>query len=385
MNHRFWPARWFVPRVSVTRSASPAAVSREATAAKPSPPRLEPAIKDVVFVHIPKTAGTSMLRMLSASLPNATKILDYGADTATLIAAQRAIEAGLDDRSSAGMAPGTFIDAFASDIRTSEKIAALRGELPRGQQFLVSSHQPIALWSGAFHPASVVTFLRDPIERVVSTYRAYVRQNRHTGSFAEFYESRDQINVQSRILSGTDPRDLGFVGLFEFLPDMLKALSRHLGVELRMRHDNAAGLLSPRPKMDAATRSRILALNEDDLCLYNHVRDNLDYFTNHRGRYPNISSQLGRGKVYRTEQCTLIGWALAYAPNQLATIEVRVGGQVVQRSYADQFLPWLKKMTPHGVGGFEVSLPAGLAAARGPVRVTIAGTEKDLEGSPLSL
>lgn len=152
-----------------------------------------------------------------------------------------------------------------------------------------------------------------------------------------------------------------------------------------MRHDNAAGLLSPRPRIDAATRSRILALNEDDLCLYRHVEANLDYFTNHRGRYPDISSKLGRGKVYRTEEGTLIGWALAYAPNHLATIEVRVGGQVVQRSYADQFLPWLKKVTPHGVGGFEVSLPAGLAAGTGRVRVLIAGTEKDLEGSPLNL
>jgi len=30
-------------------------------------------------------------------------------------------------------------------------------------------------------------------------------------------------------------------------------------------------------------------------------------------------------------------------------------------------------------------LPAGLAAGKGPVRVMISGTEKDLEGSPLSV
>jgi hypothetical protein len=89
--------------------------------------------------------------------------------------------------------------------------------------------------------------------------------------------------------------------------------------------------------------------------------------------------------VYRTEEGTLRGWALAHDPNHLATIEVRVGGQAVQRCYADQFLPWLKKMTPHGVGGFEVCLPAGLAVGKSPVRVMIAGTEKDLEGSPLTL
>lgn len=325
-----------------------------------------------------------MRHMLSASLPTATKIFEYGADTATLIAAQQGTVDARGGQATAGTVSGDIIDAFASDLQTPEKIAALRAEARRGQRFLVSSQMPIRHWTGAFHPASVVTFLRDPVDRIVSNYRMHVRQKRFTGSFAEFYESHDQINAQSRQLSGTNLRDLGFIGLFELMPDMLKALSRHLGVELRMRHDNGAGR-SPRPTIDQATRTRILALNEDDLCLYNHVKANLDYFTDHRGRGPDISSRLARGKVYRTGDGSLRGWALAHDPSQLATIEVRVGGQAVQRCYADQFLPWLKKVTPHGVGGFEVSLPAGLAAGKGPVRVMISGTEKDLEGSPLSV
>jgi len=349
-----------------------------------SEPDLEPKIKDVVFVHIPKAAGTSMRHMLSASLPMATQVFEYGADTATLIAAQRATVDASESGATATMMSGNIIDAFASDFRTPEKIAALRAEAPRGQRFLVSSQKPIRHWTGAFHPASVVTFLRDPVERVASSYRMHVRQKRFTGSFAEFYESHDQINVQCRQLSGMDLRRLGFVGLFEFMPDMVRALSRHLGVELRMRHDNAAGR-TPRPTIDAATHSRILALNEDDLCLYRHVEANLDHFTNHRGRPPSISSRLARGKVYRTQEGALRGWALAHDPNQLATIEVRVGGQAVQRCYADQFLPWLKKVTPHGVGGFEICLPEGLEVGKSPIRVMIAGTEKDLEGSPLTL
>lgn len=383
MSHRLWPARWFAPRASATRAASDAAVPREDNAVEKSRPDLEPTIRDVVFVHIPKAAGTSMRHMLSASLPMTTQVFEYGADTATLIAAQKATVDASESGATATMMSGNIIDAFASDFRTPEKIAALRAEAPRGQRFLVCSQEPIRHWMGAFHAASVVTFLRDPVERVASSYRMHVTQKRFTGSFAEFYESLDQINVQCRQLSGMDLRALGFVGLFEFMPDMVRALSRHLGVELRMRHDNAAGR-TPRPTIDAATQSRILALNEDDLCLYRHVEANLDYFTNHRGRPPSISSRLARGKVYRTQEGTLRGWALAHDPNQLATIEVRVGGQAVQRCYADQFLPWLKKMTPHGVGGFEICLPAGLSVGKSPIRVMIAGTEKDLEGSPLT-
>gem|GEM_PF-736431 len=343
---------------------------------------LDPKIRDIVFVHIPKTAGTSMRHMLSASLPDAVKIFDYVADTAALIAAQRTALNVFESGANAATASGNIIDAFGSDIRTPEKILALRSEAPRNQRFLVSSQKPIRHWTCAFHPASVVTFLRDPVDRVASSYRMHVREKSFTGSFAEFYESQDQVNVQCQQLRGVDLHKLGFVGLVEVMPDMLRALSRHLGTELRMRHDNGAGR-SPRPAVDAATRSRILALNQDDLCLYRHVEANLDYFTNHRGRPSTIGSELIRGKVYRTEQGTVRGWALAHDPNQLATIEVRIGGQAVLRSYADQFLPWLMKMTPHGIGGFEVRLPAGLAVRQGPIRVMIAGTEKDLKGSPL--
>lgn len=325
-----------------------------------------------------------MRHMLSASMPTATKIFEYGADTATLIAVQHATVDALDGRPKAGAVSGDIIDAFASDLQTPEQIAALRAGAPRGQRFLVCSQKSIRHWSGAFHPASFVTFLRDPVDRVVSSYRMHVRQKKFAGSFADFYESRDQINVQSRQLSGMDLHDLGFIGLFELMPAMIDALSRHLGIELRMRHDNPAGS-SPRPTIDAATRSRILMLNDDDQCLYSYVEANLDHFTNYRGRAPSINSRLARGKVYRTEEGILRGWALTHDPNQLATIEVQVGGQTVQRCYADQFLPWLKKVTPHGVGGFEMRLPDGQAAEGSPVHVMIAGTGKDLEGSPLSL
>ncbi len=383
MSRSFWPARWFAPRASATSVAS-AAFPQDDNAIRASRPELEPKIKDVVFVHIPKTAGTSMRHMLSASLPGAVKLFDYGADTATLIAAQRTVLDAFGGTASTATIPGNIINAFESDIRTPEKIIALRSEADRGLGFLVSSQNPIRHWIGAFHAASVVTFLRDPVERVASSYRMHVREKSFSGSFAEFYESPDQINVQCQQLRGTDLHKLGFVGLVEFMPDMIRALSRHLGVELRMRHDNGAGR-SSRPEIDSTVRSRIVALNGDDLCLYRHVEANLDHFTNHRGRPSTIACKLARGKVYRAEQGILRGWALAHDPNQLATIEVRVGGQAVQRCYADQFLPWLKKMTPHGVGGFELRLPAGLAVGNSPIRVMIAGTDKDLEGSPLSL
>ena len=357
---RFWPIRWLDRSVLQDGPTLPANPPKAGETEAPGFVA-EPMLRDVVFVHIPKTAGTSLRNMLVAALPAAAKIFHYHDATARI--------------------SGTFTNAFTSDLLTPEKLRAHRGTLPRDQQLLVCGHYPVSSLTSAFHPASFITFLRDPVDRVVSNYRYLVRLGTFAGSFAEFYESAEQINVQSRQLMGTDLRNIGFIGLVERMPDMVRALSRHLGVELRTRVDNVTSRL-PRPAIDAATRARILALNHDDLCLYRHIEANLDYFTNHRGRC-DISSRLGRGKVYRTDEGALMGWALAHDPGQLVHLEVRIGSQTVHRCYADQFLPWLTRHSPSGVGGFLVRLPPGLAKEPVPIRVLIAGTDKDLDGSPL--
>jgi hypothetical protein len=68
--------------------------------------QLRPTIKDVVFVHIPKAAGTSLREMLVAALPDATKIFDYGTHTATI--------------------RGDFVNAFTSGADSPTGVLALR-------------------------------------------------------------------------------------------------------------------------------------------------------------------------------------------------------------------------------------------------------------------
>ena len=134
---------------------------------------------------------------------------------------------------------------------------AVRRERRRGardQRLLLAGHVPAANFLGCFHPASFITFLRNPVDRVVSTYKHLVRFGKYHGSFVDFCELRGHINTQSRFLSGIDPRDIGFIGLTEYMPDMLPALSHHLGVELRNRRDNV-GRRSDAPSIDERTRA----------------------------------------------------------------------------------------------------------------------------------
>ncbi|MPZ55772.1 MAG: hypothetical protein GEU91_04585 [Rhizobiales bacterium] len=327
--------------------------------------RLHPAIKDVVFAHIPKTAGTSMRNMLVAALPGAIKIFDYGPET--------------------GKIEGDFVNMFTGNAQTPEEIFAMRGELARDQSLLVSGHFNVGKYLGAFHPASFITFLRHPLERIVSSYKYYVRSLSFKGSFSEFYETPGHINAQSRMLWGIDLRTVGFIGLTESMPDMIEALSRHLDVDLRNRKDNT-GRRFGGPAIDESVRSRIMALNDDDMQLYRHVEANLDYYTNYRGR-SNAGLALARGTVNLGGNGLFRGWAAAFQAGRLVEIEVKAGARVIHRCYADQFMPNLRKrhLVSHGVGGFSVRLPPQVLAGQTHVRFVIAGTEQDLDGSPVTL
>ena len=147
----------------------------------------------------------------------------------------------------------------------------------------LSGHVSASKYLAAFHPASLVTFLRDPVDRVVSAYRHYVEHQDFKGSLSDFYRDPAHINLQSRMLWGIDIRAIGFIGLTEQAPDMIAALSRHLGVELKSCKDNVSSRFG-RPTITDAIRSEIRELNDEDVQLYRHVEANLDGYTNYRAR-----------------------------------------------------------------------------------------------------
>jgi hypothetical protein len=94
-----------------------------------------------------------------------------------------------------------------------------------------------------------------------------------------------------------------------------------------------------------------------------------------------------KGKVNHRGDGNFHGWAVASPPGRLIEIEVRVGPHVVHRCYADEFVPRLAEngLAPHGVGGFSVQLPPRMLAGQPQVRFVIAGTDRDLPGSPIEL
>ncbi|NKC31378.1 sulfotransferase family 2 domain-containing protein [Falsiroseomonas selenitidurans] len=225
-----------------------------------------------IFVHVPKTAGTSLRAELAALLPpDANIYVDYTDTT-------RSFHARLDD------AVARFLAQAA----------------PRGIRF-ASGHiqgRHVAQIAQALPGARFITFLRDPVARVVSDYR-HQRSPRHPGH--EAFRARvptldaylDQPGEREKAALHLLPWDLlregdaaaciahlhqhyACVGVQEMYDLSFRLVAALAGAPRAPRlranvADDSDGGLSVTP----AQAARIRALNPIDLALWQHVSDGL--------------------------------------------------------------------------------------------------------------
>ena len=209
----------------------------------------------IVSIHIPKTGGVSFREVL-AELAEGHLVQDYA------------------DRP---LAPASL------GRRLRERLRRVR--LPPGTRVVHGHFIASKYWSR--HPdARFVTWLREPIERLVSHYHYWLREpdpenptcrrlleERLTlGEFAALPELRD---VQARFLSGLPIEAFAFVGLTERYEEGMELFGRLFGLEPGVqaaRRNTNPERKGERYELEPGLRSSLEALNRADLALYARAR-----------------------------------------------------------------------------------------------------------------
>ncbi|MEN8240820.1 MAG: sulfotransferase family 2 domain-containing protein [Chloroflexota bacterium] len=206
---------------------------------------------ELIAIHIQKTAGMSFKKILKREYKRKYYRLNIGAEV-------------------------------------KDRQAAFQQHLPRipGDTRVIHGHyyyQDIIEIVNSYPDVPVVTWLRAPVQRVISSYYFFKRKFDEgfrenltlLGEFSllEFAAHQVSRNVMSRVLQGVDLSDLAFVGFLEYLEEDVIYLSKLLGWRSRSLPERNINYefksQFPSPTMEELEEIR--RLNQADLELYNYA------------------------------------------------------------------------------------------------------------------
>jgi hypothetical protein len=204
----------------------------------------------LLFIHVPKTAGSSFRAALMKCCGEERVALDYGRDSPVTSNIVKRIIYG--------------------ENRFRPKRRLMRA-LHNRQYEALAGHFPYATYGKFFAPERVVCFIREPLLRAASEYLHDQRNKGYEGSFGDFIELRRNQNTQSGYLSGLP--EGAFVGITEHYRESIGILSRRLRMPLRVARRNTAprgGAKKFVRSIPPELSSRFYELNAEDSKLYRH-------------------------------------------------------------------------------------------------------------------
>lgn len=282
-----------------------------------------------IFIHVPKTAGTSFRTAAEARLGRSRILKDYGPES--------------DDTSK----------AVRNYVYSGNGPEDMSRAISEHNALLVTGHFPLNKYRRLFSLADTATLLRNPVEQVISHYRHQVRHYGHEGTLMEFARRAEYRNVQSQYLANIDPALIGLVGTTESFKEFLSVLNEQWEWALPHRKRNVGKRLRiGRDVVSREEQDEIKCLNEIDGVLYR--RASAVFANRWKGFELGLDSDVRGGITHARSGDGLQGWALDMRSNEAVTIELLVNGRPWAKIVCDQssslFEGWISRRD--GQAGF---------------------------------
>lgn len=220
----------------------------------------------LIFVHVPKTAGTTLQHILRRS---------FGPRHCYAMVWQRLL-----DRDEVDIAPARLL--------TTEDIKRIKIVYPNLES--IAGHRNLA-WSDLSSIPGVrfYTLLREPTVRTVSEYQHIYISNKGAEPFSDWIVKEKWRNTQCQTICGKADADaaiamiknrFGFVGIQECFDESLILLRKwinHPDLDIRYKSENRAKSDAVKKNIlsDPENLNLLRQANTEDLKLYNYVKNEL--------------------------------------------------------------------------------------------------------------
>tara|TARA_Y100001001_G_scaffold163790_1_gene193881 strand:+ start:30968 stop:31930 length:963 start_codon:yes stop_codon:yes gene_type:complete len=287
------------------------------------------------FIHIPKTAGTSF-RLAAEEVFGASRIVyDYGK------AAQETS------------------DIVHRHVYEEPDLWAFHEACKAQNAAMVGGHMNCNKFVGAMGVANIVTFVREPLQRIASEFEHFVRVKGYQGSFQEFYSQPKMQNRLTRAFKDVPVYAAGFVGVTERYDESLQMLNALTGMGIPVKQENLGkGQVGAVHEFTRDDLEQLRQLNKQDLRLYRRC---LALFEERKELFEQ-GKPFVHGRLTQAAPKRIAGWAWwePVASEQSVEVEVFVNGQFQRSVRAVDFMPNLLKIRPPRGGYVGFHLPMSL-------------------------
>ncbi len=286
------------------------------------------------FVHIPKTAGTSFRVAAINYFGHRAVVRDYGESV-----------------------PETS-SVVNQHIYQAGDYWALYQAMQKSESKMLCGHVPSVKYVAGMGVANIITFLRDPLQRLVSEYQHFVRHLDCKETFKEFYSRPTMINRQSKALEHVPVQAAGIVALTERYQDSLQLINARYGLDIKPLEKNIYRKAVEVPyEVEPEDEQELRELNKKDLDLYALAvalfQQRKEMF-DHQLCYAHC-------RMVDVPANRVVGWAWwEKEVDEPVEVLIRINGEVVAEDRAQSYRSTLARLSPPRLGysGFVTSIKA---------------------------
>ena len=204
----------------------------------------------ITFTHIPKTAGTSLRLAFAKYFDQNQCFYDYGVSSKVT-----------------SSVVNQFIYQEGDHWRFYKALKERHGQVLAG-------HFAANKYFGLFGLDSMVSIVRDPVERVISEYYHFKIHHNYQGSFTDFYHEERFINRQSKLLNKKIWPLMAFVGVTEAYDETIEYMNKHFDLQLESIKTNVRPDNANIHEVNLCEERKVIEkLNLDDIDLYAAVNE----------------------------------------------------------------------------------------------------------------